>query len=115
MAIFPLPVAVVKEIPIDPENANQLFEVVLDGVTFRLLYRFNSRDLTWYLDVFSASDVLLRAGIRVVDDWTSFLRWADFAVRPGGEILNIARGVAASAPGFGELGVDVIATYHGDS
>lgn len=91
-------------LPVAPDVADQVFDVDLDGVTFRLNLRHNSRDSSWYMDIFDLNNTLLRAGLRLVNDWPATVRWRDFAVRPEGIIGVINSGVLTEPPTLGELG-----------
>lgn len=104
-------------LPMDPGLADQIFDVDLDGVTFRFEMHLNSRDDTWYMNILDIDGTLLRAGIRLVNDWPVLERWRDFVVRPAGILGVINSGVLTEPPGLGELGPDAAASliYEGET
>lgn len=86
------------------------FEIELDGTEFRLEFRFNPRDDSWYMTMRDTDDVVLRAGIRVVRSWDLLRLWAE-ATRPDGQILSIDQGVISAPPTLNQLGKDVLLLY----
>lgn len=102
MAVFDLPTSTV--------DSNYRFDVELDGVVYRLAFKFNSRDEAWYLTIFDTSDRLLRAGIRVVNEWPLLRLWAE-ASRPAGEMIVANKGELLTPPGLTQLGQEAVLTY----
>ena len=90
------------------------FEVELDGVTFKLEFKFNVRGDTWYMTILDPNDNILRAGLRVVNEYTILRLWQE-ATRPDGEIIAIPLGGQTTPATLEQLGEDVILTYNGDS
>lgn len=86
------------------------FEVELDGVEFRLEFRFNDRDDAWYLTILNTDDVVLRASLRIVLEWTLLRLWAE-ATRPDGEIVSVTQGKVSAPPTLNQLGGEVVLTY----
>jgi len=86
------------------------FEVELDGVEFKLEFRYNDRDNSWYMTVLDTDDTILRAGIRVVTEWSLLRLWQE-ASRPAGNIISINQGVVTEPPTLNQLGVDVLLNY----
>lgn len=103
-------------LPIEPGVANQESQVSLDGMLFRLVYRFNDRDSYWYLDIYDGlSCELLRAGVKIVSQWDILRLWQGEG-RPAGVILAIPQGEAGlEANTLEALGHDVLLTYIGDA
>jgi hypothetical protein len=89
-----------------------LVDVDLDRVTFRMRFKFNRRDDAWYLYLYDPSDVLLRAGIRVVEDTPLFRLWQNVG-RPAGNLIVVASGDLQRPPVEGELGEAFIPIYDG--
>jgi len=85
-------------------------EVELDGVEYRLEYRYNDRDDAWYLTIRDAEDTLLRAGIRIVNSWQLLRLWAE-ATRPAGEIVSVNQGKVEAPPTLQQLGAEVVLNY----
>jgi len=107
MAIF--------ELPTRQDIANYRLEVNMDNVTFRLTLKFNSRDEAWYMTIFDANGTLLRAGLKIVSDFSLLTLWQDINVRPAGEIITLNLAEDISSPGLEQLGVDTLLLYEGES
>ena len=99
----------VLDIPILQDDRNFEFDIDLDGVTFRLRLKFNSRDAAWYLSIFNADDVLIRAGIRVVSDW--ILNRLIVEGGPAGDIITVNLDGTIDVPDADQLGSDVTLSY----
>lgn len=107
MAIF--------ELPTRQDTANYINEVDLDDVTFRLSYKYNSRDDAWYMTVVAGDGTTLRAGVKVVSNWDLLRLWRDTTERPAGDVLTLNRATTVSAPALEQLGVDTLLLYSGDA
>lgn len=107
MATFRLPTS--QTLP------NYRYEVDMDGVTFRMSFKYNSRDEAWYMTILSAGGVVLRAGIKVVSEWLLLRLWQDTNNRPAGEIITINLAEEIAKPGLEQLGVDTALLYQGES
>ncbi len=105
MAVFTLPTR--------QDLSNYEVEVDLDQVTYRLRFKFNSRDEAWYMSVLDANGVILRAGIKLVSDWEILRLWRDTNVRPAGEIITLNLGEDLTKPGLEQLGTDTLLLYDG--
>lgn len=99
------------DLPVDPNGSAQVFEVDLDGRTYRFQIRLNGRDNVFYLNLLDASDNPIRTGIRIVDDWILTARDANFDVRPPGHLITVAVETVDGPPELGELGSDVLMLY----
>lgn len=101
-------------IPVSDTLKNYEFEISLDGVSFRLRLKFNSRSQAWFMDLFDADEVRLRSGIRLVSDWFP-LRLFQGEGRPEGDMITIAiDGFSNIAvPNEDQLGVEVLLAYNG--
>jgi len=86
------------------------FEIELDGVEFKLEFRFNGRDDSWYLTILDGEDTILRGSIRVVNSWVLLRLWAE-ATRPDGEIISVNQGKVLAPPTLNQLGAEVVLTY----
>ncbi len=109
MATFILPT-----ISGEDANPNYQFESDLDGVPFRLDFRFNSRSLTWFMNVRDINGVVIRGGIQVVSGWPLLVRMAQIS-RPAGEILGVPVAENVDAAGLEQLGDEVALTYEGQT
>jgi hypothetical protein len=86
------------------------FEVELDGVEFKMEFRFNARDDAWFMTLLDTEDTVLRAGIKIVNEWSLLRLWRD-ATRPAGEIVSINQGNVTEPPTLDQLGSDVLLEY----
>lgn len=106
MAVFTLPA--------DATQANYEFETDLDGVAFRFSFKYNERDDSWNMNVLDVEGNILRAGIKVVTNWSMFLRWIQQG-RPDGDVFSVALGGISRPATLGELGDGVVLAYEGES
>ncbi len=100
----------IERIPNSTTLAYYEIELVLDDVEFKLTFKFNDRDDSWYMTIRDPDDVLLRAGIRVVNEWALLRLWAE-ATRPDGEIVSVNQGDIDTLPGLDQLGAEVLLNY----
>lgn len=100
----------IERIPTDTTLPYYDVVVDLDGVEFKLQFRFIDRDDAWYLTIFDINDVLLRAGIKIVLQWPILRLWQE-ATRPEGEVLTLNQGNITQPPTLNQLGADVVLTY----
>lgn len=101
----------VFQLPTDTTSPFYVFEVELDGVLFRLEFKFNERDSAWYMSILDIADNRLRSGLRVVTDWPLIRLWQEIQTRPAGEMIAVALGDIARPALIDELGEQVILTY----
>lgn len=106
MAVFSIPTSVTEQF--------YAIEIELDGVIFKLQFKFNNRDSAWYLDILDIDENHLRSGIRVVNDWALLRLWKQVS-RPAGEIIPVADEQQSGPAGVDELGASVILTYVGEA
>lgn len=90
-------------IPVDQSLAGFDESVALDNVVFTLSLKWNSRDSSWYMDVYDVSGNLLRGGLRLVENWPLLQFWRD-SNRPAGEIYVLPNGTVDRPPDLYELG-----------
>ena len=55
-----------QELPLIPSTPSYRVGTSLDGNQFIFDLRWNARDVSWYMDVYSDNEVSLRRGIKVV-------------------------------------------------
>lgn len=101
----------VLQLPTSTINPFYVFEIELDGVLFRMEFKFNERDQAWYMSILDTNDNHLRSGLRVVSDWTLLRLWQELTKRPEGEIIATALGGITRPALIDELGSQVILTY----
>lgn len=101
----------IYKIPTSTSLSYYEMEVVLDGVSYKLEFKYNTRDEAWYLNILDPSDTILRSGIKVVNDWGLLIRWQDVDTRPQGEMIAVPNGKTSLPATLTELGEKVILTY----
>lgn len=77
--------------------------VPLDGTNYGLTFRFNEREVCWYLHIASEEGDQLADGIKLVCNWPLLVRFGDPNLPPG-ELIAAALGPDVSPPGLLELG-----------
>jgi len=93
-------------IPIDTTFLSFVQETTLEGVTYRLLLRWNVRDSYWYLTIRTIEDVEILPSRRLVPG-SRLLRYeADYTTRPPGELI-----VYGGTPDRDSLGKSVNLVY----
>jgi len=102
----------ILQFPTIRDLAHYTFELSLDGVVFRLKFKYNSREEAWYFNVSDANNVILRAGLKVVNEWDLLRLWAARTGRPLGEIVTVNLGDVPAPPTLNQLGEDVVLTYN---
>ena len=100
----------VFRIPTDTTVTNYEFFVLLDNVEFLLRFLFNDRDQSWILNILDSNEVLIRAGLKVVNEFPLLRLWQDLN-RPAGELLGANEGQVLDPPSLNQLGTDVVLTY----
>lgn len=91
-------------ITIDAASPSFVQENVLDGVTWRLLFRWNARDEYWYLTVSNVDDEVIVASRRLVAG-ARLLRYVVQDERPAGELFVL------DTPTRDDLGTDALLVY----
>lgn len=91
-------------IPIVPSEPNQDFSVTLDEVQYGFEFRWNARDASWYMAIFTEQQELL-ARVRVVIGTSLARRKPDERLPPGSlvavDTTAPAAGVDAGLDDFG--------------
>jgi hypothetical protein len=75
-------------IPIEKGVPNQRFAVALDGVTFVLRFFWNTRDESWYWELYDSALVPIWCGARIAVG-ERLLRQCTAPNRPAGELVAI--------------------------
>lgn len=100
----------VTRLPTSTTDANYVFTVDLDGVEFKLSFKYNERDDAWFFDILDPNEVVLRAGLKVVNEWPLLRLWSE-ASSPQGEIIAVNQGDVTAPPTLNQLGAEVVLTY----
>lgn len=98
--------------PVFSDLAHYIFELSLDGTVFRFKFKYNSREETWYFNILDLNNNILRAGIKVVNEWLLLRLWAERTGRPLGDIISVNLGEVPNPPTLEQLGEDVVLTYN---
>lgn len=85
---------------------------LLDGESFVLYFRFNSRDAHWYLDVNDADDEPISGmqSLKLVLGWSPG-RLSSIPERPAGVFFVLGTEIDVVDPGIVDLGVRVLLQY----
>ena len=100
----------VSVLPTSVTVASYVFTVDLDGVEFQLSFKFNARDDAWFLTILDTDGNILRASLKVVNEWFLLRLWQE-DIAPEGELIPINRGDVPAPPTLTQLGEDVLLTY----
>ncbi len=99
-------------IPIDNAATNGAWSQTVDlaNEEFKLDFQWNSREGFWYFNLSDASESLIKAGIKIVTNFTLTSRITDIR-KPAGNLIAIdtreTDGIPAQDPGLEDLGVNV--------
>jgi hypothetical protein len=93
---------------------NYQMEVELDEVVYRLELLFNSRQLTWFMNLRDANGAILRSGTPIVSGFPLYKRMKQIT-KPDGTTMAVPVSGIIDAAGLEQLGTDVILTYTGES
>lgn len=100
----------VSRIPTSTTVENYEFTISLDNVEFKLAFHFNSRDNAWYMTIKTVDDIVLRAGLRIVNEWALLRLWVG-EDRPAGEMVTVNQGELLSPPLSNQLGAETVLDY----
>lgn len=97
-------------IPLRSDLEDYDLQVSLDGVLFTLRFRWNRRDLYWYMDVGDEDGNPILASIKVVIDFPLGARSRN-SLMPGGILLAVDTSTQRLDPGLSDLGTRVVLLY----
>ena len=86
-------------------------QITLDGILFRLLFKYNTRDDFWYVDLRDASDVPIKVGIKLLTGFSLLRLVADTNIRPSGTCVMLDPTDEDKEAGQLTLGVDASLLY----
>lgn len=95
----------------DPTSSAYEQEVDL-GILLRLVFQYNDREQSWYIDVEDLEGTPLRSGIKLVNEFPVFRLWQS-TPRPKGEIILASNTTDDSDPLEEDLG-DRITIFFAD-
>ena len=85
--------------------------IILEGQTFTLELKWNIRESSWYMSVFTDENEELANGVKVVANWPLLRRLVD-SKTPLGQIVAYDTSNLGLDPDFDELGTRVILLYY---
>lgn len=97
-------------IPCRPDQTDYAFQVALDGATFTLRFRWNTRELAWYMDVGDETDAPIYTSVKIVVNFPLGFRSRD-PRRPLGFFLAGDTTKKGRDPGIADLG-DRVQLYY---
>lgn len=101
--------ALVK-LPVDSLRPNYSFKIDLEGVTYTLSFRYNTRDVIWAMDVADEGGVIILSGIPLVLGTILLERFPDSNIPPGDFfVLNLEDETAEATRD--NFGTDVLLMY----
>jgi hypothetical protein len=83
----------------------------LDGVAYALVFHWNDRDESWYLDILTDEDERIASGLKIIVGWPLGIRSADLRM-PAGLLMAIDTSGEGRQPAIDELGERVILYYY---
>jgi len=102
------------QIPITADTPYFQEVVLLDGVAYTLVFRWNVRANSWYLDILDETgETTYHAGVRMVVNFPLLLRVTG-RKPPGWLVLNDSSG-AGLDPGLSDLGTRCLLNYYSTS
>ena len=76
----------IYQIPPASDDLSFSQETSLDGTDFKFVFRWNTRESAWYLDLMTIDDVVLAGGLKLTAG-AFLLRYITDARRPLGELI----------------------------
>lgn len=98
-------------IPLDPTLTHYDEQVTLDGTTYTLEFRWNTRASAWFMNVLTEQADPVIAGIRIVVDMPLGIRSSDTR-RPKGLLFAVDTSGQRRDPGIDDFGTRVFLLYH---
>lgn len=89
-----------------PESAWHTQDIVLNGVTFNMVLKFNTRDASWYVDLLDANQQVILYGLKVMPNQSLTGRFSYLTTIPDGNLWCLRRKRDFSPIGRDNLGVD---------
>lgn len=98
------------KLPIDSLRSNYSFKIDLEGVTYTLSFRYNTRDTVWIMDIADEGENIILSGISLVLGTILLERFTNGNIPPGDFfILSLEDGTSeATRENFG---TDVLLMY----
>lgn len=100
------------EIPTPVDVPLYTFRVTLDGVEYLFKLDWNDRENRWYLGLYTADEIPLAVGIKVVANWPLLRRFTGTNMPPGILIAADMSAERGESPEYADLGTRVKLLYH---
>lgn len=98
------------EIPVRSDVLHYEQQIQLDGVTYTLRFRHNSREDAWYMSLYTEDGTALAIGVKIVVDFPLAARLTD-SRRPSGRFVAVDTSGVQRDPGELDLG-DRVKLYY---
>lgn len=85
--------------------------VALDGVTFEMRFRFNSRIQSWFVDIYDEDGAILVYGRRCTIGWALLRQNRHIDGIPAGDLICIDTANRGEPPGENDFGTRALMTY----
>lgn len=100
----------VIELPLRNDLVRFDFVITLDGVAYKFLFSWNSRQEGWFVSLFLEDDTPVWSGVRLVVNWFLAQRMRS-ALRPPGLLMAFDQAEQGQDPGLTDLGARVRLLY----
>jgi hypothetical protein len=98
------------QIPLRSDLPHYDMQVVLEGVTYTLEFRWNARDAAWYMNLMTEAGVAIWMSIKIVVDLPLAFRCKN-PLKPPGKFIAFDTTGAKADPGEADLGNRVQLLY----
>ena len=98
------------KIPIDPLRANYSFKIDLEGTTYTLSFRYNTRDTVWVMDIADEGENIILSGITLLLGTILLERFPNSNIPPG-DFFILSLEDETSEATRENLGIDVLLMY----
>ena len=98
-------------VPLDPTLTHYDEQITLDGVTYTLEFRWNTRAAAWFMNILTEQGDPITAGIRIVVDMPLGLRSSDTR-KPKGLLFAVDTSGERREPVIDDFGTRVVLLYH---
>ena len=101
----------IKIIPITPALLNYGFRIDLDGTTYTLIIKFNSREGRWFLHVGDSAGTLIVTSTKVVLNVDLLDIYQQPGLPPGSLFILNSDSDSEIEPGQNDLGINTLLLY----
>ena len=101
----------IRRIEVESNRPRFAERVSLDGVTYRLTFRWNDRASAWILDIASEDGTMIISGRRLAVNNLLTRQFRHLPACPPGHVMPFDTTLRATDPGLTDLGTRVIMLY----